>query len=184
MPFKLHTYRRHEIPPLLAAQLRSYTRIQWPGLNTDTTLWPKMPEPNPSYHFLLTDGDLLVSHASTRTRLITHNNTPYRITGLSTVFTYPDYRGQGLGEQIIRAATDDIHFTGNSDLAMLFCGDRVKPLYERLGWTHLPTARIAYGDPPTLKTDNHIMAIFISTRAHAARSIFESEIIHVGPSTW
>lgn len=183
MPLELHTYVRHEIPPLLAAQIRSYTRIQWPGINTSLQLWNHTAEPNPSLHFLLTDDQLLVAHASTRIRPVTHNDTTYRVAGLSAVFTYPDYRGQGLGEQVVRAATDHIR-SSDADLAMLFCGDRVKPLYERLGWTHLPTSRITYGTPPTLKSDNHILTLFLSDRGRAARPILESDVVHVGPSTW
>lgn len=183
MTLQLHVYSRHEIPPLLAAQIRSYTRVQWPGLGTDTALWPVPPEGKSSIHFLLTDGELLVSHASTRIRHVTHDGTDYRVAGLSAVFTYPDYRGGGCGERVVRAATDHIR-SGDGDMAILFCGDRVKPLYERLGWVDLPTARIAYGDPVTIKTDNHVLAMFLSERGKFGRPKFESDIVHVGSSTW
>lgn len=180
---ELHVLLRHEIPPLLAAQVRSFGRIQWPGINTSLELWNHVPEPNPSLHFLVADGELLVAHASVRTRPVTHGGVTYRVAGLSTVFTYPDYRGRGLGERVVRAATEHV-CSSDADLAMLFCGDRVKPLYERLGWIHLPTARITYGTPPLLKSDNHVLFLFLSDRGHAARRTFESETVHVGPSTW
>lgn len=178
---QLHAFPRDQIPAHFACQIRSYSRIQWPGLNASTALWP--PFADPSLHFLLTDGDLLIAHAATRIRAIIHNNITYQIAGLSTVFTYPDYRGQGHGQRIIQVVTDHIRASG-ADCAMLFCGDRILPLYIRLGWQHLPTARIMYGTPPALKTDNHILMLFLSPVGKSSRLIWENEIVHVGASTW
>jgi predicted N-acetyltransferase YhbS len=181
--FQLRTCLRHEIPAPLACQIRSYTRVQWPGTNVSTTLWGASAEDRSSTHFLLTDGELLVAHASTRTRIVTHCDSEYAVAGLSTVFCYPDYRGRGLGERIASVATDFIAGSG-ADVAMLFCGDRVRSLYLRLGWEHVAAARITYGDPPTPKMDNRVLMLFLSEEGRSARRVFETETVHVGPSTW
>lgn len=184
----LRVYARHEIPPLLACQIRSYVRVQWPSLDLRPAVWNHTPDGDPAdaaTHFLLTEGEMLVSHASVRTRTVRHAGTPYRVAGLSTVFTYPDFRGRGLGEQVVRAATDHIRRSGD-DLAMLFCGDRVQPLYLRCGWEPVPSARIYYGDErePNLKDDNLVLMLFLSEIGRAAREMFERDPVYVGPSTW
>jgi GNAT superfamily N-acetyltransferase len=152
-------------------------------LNTDAALWSRVPEPNPATHFLLTAGELLVAHACSRVRDISHAGTAYRVAGLSTVFAYPDFRGRGLGERVAGAATDYIRASG-ADCAMLFCGPRVCSLYERLGWEHVHAARITYGDPPTPKSDNLVLMLFLSDKGRDARQVFEHEVVHVGPHTW
>lgn len=180
---ELHVYLRHEIPPHLAHQIRSFVRLQWPGINTSAQLWNYVPEDNPSTHFLLTAGELLVSHAAVRVRPVSHGGTTYQVAGLSTVFTYPDFRGQGHGQHIAAVATDHLSRSG-ADCAMLFCGERVAGLYRGLGWEHVAGARVTYGDPPVPKTDNLILMLFLSQRGRAARRVFEREVVHVGPSTW
>jgi GNAT superfamily N-acetyltransferase len=180
---ELYVYPRHEVPAHIACQIRSYGRVQWPGINSSTTLWARVPEPEPSIHFVLVDGELLVAHASVRVRAITHNGAMYHVAGLSAVFAYPDYRGRGYGQLIAQTATEHMRKSG-ADCAMLFCGDRVRPLYLRIGWEHISTARIAYGEPATIKTDNHILMLVFSEAGRNLRRAVESDVVHVGMSTW
>ncbi|HZZ43018.1 MAG TPA: GNAT family N-acetyltransferase [Tepidisphaeraceae bacterium] len=180
---ELYMYSRHEVPEEIAGQIRSYMRMQWPGVNNSTMIWPRLVEAEPAVHFVLMDSELLVAHASARIRLVKHNGAAYRVAGLSAVFAYPDYRGRGCGEQIARVATEHIRSSG-ADCAMLFCGDRVKSMYLRLGWRQVESARIAYGEPATIKTDNHVLMLVFSERGAQAQHVVESDVVHVGMSTW
>jgi predicted N-acetyltransferase YhbS len=184
---ELRSYLKHEVPRDIACQIRSFIRIQWPHLNAgNTTIWTPPPGvPKDRMTFVATDNELLVSHAEANFRRVEHRGRTWRVGGLSAVFTYPAYRGSGWGEQVVRAATAFLR-RSDADLALLFCGERVQPLYERVGWTHLPAARILSGDPakPTPDTTSRVMALFLSDNGHAARGVFESEAVYVGPNTW
>src|SRR5437762_2382583 len=77
---ELKSFRRHEMPRDLAWQIRSFTRIQWPHLDSATRAWWDFtPRENNSIHFVLTDGDLLVSHASVNWRDVEHAGTAYDV---------------------------------------------------------------------------------------------------------
>lgn len=182
----LKSFLRHEMPRDLATQIRSYVRMQWPFLNSnDKAIWNFAPQPNPSLHFVLIDNELLLSHAVVNQRDLTHRGKSWRVYGLSTVFTYPDRRGQGLASQVVAAGTEFI-LKSDADLAILFCGERLENFYARHGWHAAPKARILFGDPgsPQHKTDNLIMMLLVSPTAKQSRAQFEAEDFYVGASTW
>jgi GNAT superfamily N-acetyltransferase len=182
----LRRYRRDEVPPLLAAQIASYQRIQWPGLrDRNNRIW-EWNDVNRDYmHFMLVDDEILISHASVNWRNVTVDGKTFSVWGLSSVFTYPAFRKGGFATRTVSAATDFMR-EGNGDVAMLFTGEHLINFYTAIGWEQTPAARIFYGDPnqPTQKTDNVIMMLFISDRGRAAREKFAREDVFVGPSTW
>lgn len=181
----LQDFPRHEMPPHLAAQIRSFVRIQWPSLNSSTQLWDySVRTPSPR-HFVLTDGELLISHACANERTLTHKDRPWRVAGLSTVFTYPDRRHTGFASQVVAAATQYI-LHSNADLALLFADNHLKKFYETQGWSAAPKARIFFGLPesPKPKTDNLVMTILISSNARNHLRQFLTEDFYVGESTW
>src|SRR5437764_7687958 len=99
---ELRTYRRHEMPRDLAWQVRSYTRIQWPFLDvTGSDWWDFTPREDNPVHFVIADGDLLISHASVNWRNVRHSGQTYNVFGLSTVFTYPAYRKCGHAQRVV-----------------------------------------------------------------------------------
>src|SRR5205823_1594193 len=160
---ELRTYRRHEMPRDLAWQVRSYTRIQWPFLDvTGSRWWDFTPRDNNSIHFMITDGELLISHCSANWRDIEHAGQTYNVFGLSTVFTYPAFRKAGHAQRVVNAASDYIR-QSEADLAMLFCGHPLRQFYSGCGWEPIDSARIFYGDRsnPKLKDDNLVMMMFV-----------------------
>jgi hypothetical protein len=184
--FELTNYPRELVPRDLAWQVRCFTRMQWPHLKpSGGKWWDFSPAPQSPTHFMLTDGALLISHASANCRELEHRDQRYRVWGLSTVFTYPDYRAAGHARRVVRAASDFIA-SSDADVAMLFCGQALNRFYNGCGWTAMPKARIFYGDPsaPTLKDDNLIMMMFVSAKGKAARRIFDEDDVYVGPATW
>jgi GNAT superfamily N-acetyltransferase len=180
---ELRAYRKPDVPREIAIQIASYVRVQWPGITKRRTpLWEGTIYPPDGLHFVLTDGDVLISHAMVGSRPLEHRGEQFHVFGLSSVFCYPTHRGSGFGEQVVAAATDYIRQQEDADLALLFCGDRVTSLYTRCGWELVPAIEIRYGADNRAFNDGHVMTLFVSERARAHD--FSAEPLHVGPNTW
>src|SRR5438874_6935227 len=123
--------------------------MQWPFLpGTTDRIWDYTPPADEAIsrwptHFLLIDGEVLVSHASVNFRAVEHGGQSYLVGGLSTVFTYPAYRGAGCAVQVVRAATTHLR-ASEADLAMLFCRDTLRDFYSAAGWSASDRARIFF----------------------------------------
>jgi GNAT superfamily N-acetyltransferase len=183
---ELKRYHRHEVPPLLAAQIVSYQRIQWPQIHERRNrIWECNDVNRDFVHFVLVDNEILISHASVNWRDVTFQSQRYSVWGVSSVFTYPAFRKGGFASKVVSAASDFIR-EGPGDVAMLFTGQPLIGFYTACGWEHAPNARIFYGEAqnPTAKTDNAIMMRFISDRGRKAREAFTRDECFVGPVTW
>jgi predicted acetyltransferase len=183
---RLLSFPKHAVPPIFAAQIRSFIRIQWPFLNgRGNKIWDYPPRENEPTSFILADDDMLISHAEANQRDIEFQGQLLRVGGLSAVFTYPAFRGTGCAQQTVSAATAHLQ-ASNCDLAMLFCGPKLENFYTRCGWCAMPTAHVMYGehDKPQLKDDNLIMMLFISDRGKGLKQTLTTEEIYVGPATW
>ncbi len=183
----IRSYLKQDVPRDIATQIRSGHRFVWPEVNAG---WTKIESPPVKFPverrtFVLVEDELLVSHAEANIRAVELGGVPYKVGGLSGVFTYPSHRGGGGAQRVVGAATEFLK-SSPIDFALLFCGDRVKSLYDRTGWMQLPEAKIFYGDRenPTAKTDNFIMSLFVSEKAKAARASISTERMYVGVSTW
>jgi GNAT superfamily N-acetyltransferase len=163
---ELRAYRKPDVPREIAIQIASYVRVQWPAvIGRGTPLWEATPYPADGLHFVL----------------IAYRGEQFNVYGLSSVFCFPTHRGCGFGEQIVAAATEHIRRQPEADLALLFCGDRVKSLYARHGWKLVPGIQIRYGDDRPFN-DGHVMTLFVSERARAHD--FTAGPVYVGPNTW
>jgi GNAT superfamily N-acetyltransferase len=179
---ELRSYRKLDVPREIAIQIASYVRFQWPAfIGRNNPLWEGTPYPNHCLHFVLTDGDVLISHAIVSSRWLEHCGKQFNVYGLSSVFCYPTHRGSGFGEQIVAAATDHVRQQNDADLALLFCGERVRSLYQRQGWEHIPALKIRFGDDKEFN-DGFVMTLLLSQRARAHD--FTTEPFYVGPNTW
>jgi aminoglycoside 2'-N-acetyltransferase I len=182
----LQDFPHHEMPPQIATQIHSYVRMQWPFLNAgNTQIWNYTPQPIPPRHFVLMDGELLISHAAVNQRDLPHHGRSWRIAGLSTVFTYPDRRDAGFASQVVAAATKYI-LQSDADLAILFAGHQLENFYHHHGWLPAPDARILHGPAvsPELKTDNLVMMLIVSPHAQKNVQWFTQEDFYVGENTW
>ncbi len=180
---ELRSYLKPNVPRDIAVQIASYVRVQWPNFFKGTPpLWESTPYPESCLHFVLTDGDVLISHAIVSARPLKHRGDSFTVYGLSSVFCYPTHRGQGFGEQVVAAATDHIRKQTDADFALLFCGERVKSLYSRLGWEHLPQLKVLSGGDNKEFNDGYVLTLLVSDRAR--RHDFAAEALHVGKYTW
>ena len=168
-------------------QIASAVRFIWPAFfGKKAPLWESTPYAEDGLHFVVTEGDMLISHALVSSRKLEHRGETFNVYGLSSVFCYPSHRGSGLGEQVVTAATDYIRKQDDADFALLFCGERVKSLYLRQGWEHLPELKVTYGDNQTYG-DGYVLTLLISERARAharAHRFDEDHPLYVGRNTW
>ena len=179
---ELRSYRKLDVPREIAIQIASYVRFQWPAfIGRNKPLWEGTPYPNHCLHFVMTDGDVLISHAIVSSRWLAHRGEQFHVHGVSSVFCYPTHRGSGYGEQIVAAATDHIRQQKDADLALLFCGERVRSLYQRQGWEHILALKIRFGEDKEFN-DGFVMTLLLSQRARAHD--FTAEPFYVGPNTW
>ena len=179
---QLRTYDHDEFPVALKWQALSFMRVEWPfifagDLRFATDIyWPELAPT----HFAVTHSDLLLSYAAViRTRL-DHAGQTYGVAGLGNVFTFPPYRREGFGSQVVVAATRHIE-AGNADVAALFCAADHAGFYERRGWVALSGATTLVGpkaDPSPY--DVLRMMLFVSDRGKAGRLAFESQPWYVG----
>ena len=183
---QVRSYVKGDVPRDVAVQIVSYVRVQWPFLlERKTPIWESTPYPPDGVHFVLTDGDALVSHALAHLRSVEHAGVRYTTAGLSSVFTYPAYRKLGHGGRVVAAATEHIRNSG-VDIAMLFTGPPRREFYARIGWEPIDGARILYGESGATprQEEGLTMMLFLSEKGRRARIIFEREAVHVGPYTW
>jgi len=99
--------------------------------------------------------------------------------GFGNVFTFPPYRHEGYGQQVMHAAA---HYLDASavDLAILFCQPLLEPYYAQSGWEacHSAETRIGTTDSYTLDHDLRMMR-FISSQAKQARSEFLTHPLYI-----
>jgi predicted acetyltransferase len=179
----LHRYPKHEVPREIAVQIRSFIRIQWPGLMGRSGRLYDV-EPSDAVTFVLMEDEALVSHAQVKRFDFPFNGEQLKVAGVSAVFTYPAWRGSGCGKQIVQAATSYIPETG-ADIAMLFCSEPRRMLYESCGWMPMRTTRVLEGDKDSSKVHgNLLMAFEITAKGKQIRESLENASVYVGATTW
>jgi aminoglycoside 2'-N-acetyltransferase I len=134
-------YPQKEIPPRLKIQILSFLRIMWPkGFVGKYRLrdWISGEDVN-GISIMLVEKGILISHAEVVWKYLDHAGKTYKTYGLSGVFTYPDFRGQGYGRRIVEKGTDYILHSG-ADIGMFHCDKPLKKFYEKYGWSSMETA--------------------------------------------
>src|SRR5919199_832044 len=96
-------YVDEELPPELKCQVLSFMRVEWTdGFAGANRLrdWITSPERHP-LHFVLVENELLISYAGVVWQMLEHAGENFKTYGLSGVFTYPAFRGEGHGSCIV-----------------------------------------------------------------------------------
>ena len=115
---------------------------------------------------------------------ITHAGESYDVRGVGGVFTYPAFRNEGHGAQVVAAFSDNIR-SSDADVGMLFTGPDLHPFYRRSGWTTVNRDGVYYGDPEQPEhSDAHLMILPVSEKGIAHRADFELGLLYVGAATW
>ncbi len=179
-------YSDRDLPPNLRYQILSFLRIVWSdGFRGENYLrdWISLQEQHP-LHMVLVENDILISYTGIVWQFIEHAGDTFKTFGLSGVFTYPTFRGQGYGSRMVAGATNYIRAT-DADIAILFCDPRRINFYGRHGWQAMDRATTLVGgkENPRIEGDLRMM-LFLSAKGNQARSKFESEPLYFGEDAW
>lgn len=183
---ELNFFPSDELPSDLKWQILSFLRITWPeGFMGENRLrdWISNESDHPS-HFVFVENGILISHTEVVCKHLAHAGETYKVYGLSGVFTYPSFRGQGYGRRIVDAGTKYIRGS-DADVGMLHCDFGLEPFYSKSGWIPMMTAttRIGSRDEPII-SEELMMMLFLSEKGRQGRSVFEHEPVYFGGSTW
>jgi len=96
----------------------------------------------PSYRVLVRDEKgSIVAHTAVVERIVTVGSklSEVRVAGVQSFCVLPSYRGTGLSDNVMSAAMEEANRRG-FDAGLLFCVDRLKTVYGRMGWVKLDAA--------------------------------------------
>jgi predicted acetyltransferase len=143
------TFQRGELPRLIEQQVLDFGRIIWfDGDTGEDRFRDRMYEvPEDTTHFVRTAGSLLVSHVQVIPIELDGRERRLPIGGVSSVMTYPQFRGEGHSSALLRQAAEHIRVRGMA-LGMLFCDEHNVGFYERLGWHALEHGRVTVREDP------------------------------------
>src|SRR6186997_3014974 len=135
MDIEEHVYRRPDLPRLIEQQVFDFGRIVWAdGFRAEDRFRDRMHEvPDDTTHFVRAAGSLLVSHVQVIPIDVEGRQGRLVVGGVSSVMTYPNFRGEGHASALLRRAAEHIA-SSRMDIGMLFCDAENVPFYERLGW--------------------------------------------------
>ncbi|MCI0643769.1 MAG: GNAT family N-acetyltransferase, partial [Chloroflexi bacterium] len=171
-----YIYSSADFPADLKCQTLSFLRVEWPeGFVGENRLrdWITAESEHP-LHLVLVEAGLLISHTNVVWKYLEHAGVTYKTYGLTGVFTYPSFRGQGYGSRIVAAGTATIQ-ASDADIAMFHCDHRLRDFYGRQGWEALEQATTYIGprDKPVLVEDEILMMLFLSPKGQQGRPSFE-----------
>ena len=173
-------YSQTDFPAVLKWQALAFMRVEWPYIFTDeerfiTETYPIEFRP---VHFVVTEGETLISYAATIGLTLEHANHSYKVCGFGNMFTFPPYRREGNGHKVLKLATDAIK-QSDVDVAVLFCDPSVAPFYSLEGWiSELSPTYIADGDKYEVYDEQRMM-LFISDKGKQGRSDFQQQPVYV-----
>jgi ribosomal protein S18 acetylase RimI-like enzyme len=99
------------------------------------------------------------------------------------VFTYPAFRGQGYGLQLVQSARHYIERKGDADIIIFH--STVNGFYEQAGFERMDDLITLIGDPlnPEKSPETAFM-LFLSEKGKRGRKSFETRPLYFGEKTW
>ncbi|MEO8392302.1 MAG: GNAT family N-acetyltransferase [Chloroflexota bacterium] len=179
-------YSSEQMPPDLAAQFNAlYEQVFLEDGNDDDGMFELPDAPGRRLeHFMVVEGDQLVSHADVSERIISHRGETYKLRGIGEVMTDPNFRRTGHAQRAVAAASDYI-CTTDADIGMLFTMPELESFYGSSGWITINTQGVTFGDPDQPRFDDaYVMMLLLSDKAKAHRADFEHGPIYVGHLLW
>src|SRR5258708_11517008 len=129
-----HIFASQDVPERFECQIFSFVRIQWPELFSGKNRlrdWTSKPELHP-VTVLREEEGVLISRLEIVWDVLTHVGETYLTSGLSGVFTYPAFRKQGYGLQLVQSAKAFIEQQAEADLVLFH--STLKGFYEQAGF--------------------------------------------------
>lgn len=185
---ELRTYTSAALPESLKWQAVSFLRVHYPdGFINENRLrdWITKEEDHP-IHIVIVEQGLLISHTNVVWKHLDHDGIMYKAYGLTGVFTYPSFRGQGYGSKVVAAGTEYI-LSRDADIAMFYCDPSLMNFYARHGWVYMDksVSFIEEKDQPVRVDDEILMMMFVSPKGQRGRAVFEHKPIYLRSDyTW
>ncbi|HLY31822.1 MAG TPA: GNAT family N-acetyltransferase [Ktedonobacterales bacterium] len=180
-----HICASQDVPERFKCQILSFVRIQWPELFSGKHRlrdWTSKPELHP-VTFLLEEEGVLISRLEVVWAVLAYAGDTYLTYGLSGVFTYPAFRKQGYGLQLVQSAKDYIEQQTEVDLVLFH--SMLSGFYEQAGFERMDNLVTLVGDPyrPERSPETAFM-LFLSDKGKRGRDRFERASVYVGESIW
>lgn len=184
---ELLVYPQSELPSAIECQILSFLRVTWPdGFRGPNRLrnWITRLEHHPRSYVLVENG-LLIAHAQVVWKMLEHAGEVYKTYGLTGVFTYPSFRGQGYGLRVIQAATDAIAHS-DAEIGMFHCDPALKDFYTRAGWQAMEGAVTLIGarDHPVVANELMMMQFFTPNARRSQATFLQTPVFFDEDSTW
>jgi len=176
----LTIYEQRDFPGVYNWQAIAFMRCEWPSVFQGDILYLSAPYP-PEFdpvHFVMAEGESLLSYATLMKLNIPHAGQEYTVYGFGNMLTFPPYRKQGHGRKILQVATEYIS-KSPVDVAILFCDKSLEKYYAPEGWlTTRSTTYLGYSGEPVAYEPARMM-LFVSEKGKAARKEFESSPLYI-----
>jgi predicted GNAT family N-acyltransferase len=173
-------YQQADFPTVLKWQAIAFMRVEWPFIFTGPGKFTAETYPPALHpvHFTATEGDALLSYAATLRLNLEHADQMYTSYGFGNMFTFPPYRHEGYGQQVLTLATDFIQ-QSDVDIAVLFCDPKLQQFYAGSGWQVVRTP-IRIGTPSEYEThDVTPMMLFVSEKGQQGKENFERQPLYI-----
>lgn len=182
---KQHLFESQAVPEHLHCQILSFVRIEWPELFAGEQRlrnWTSRPELHP-VTLLIEEEGVLISRLEVVWDLLHHVGETYKVYGLSGVFTYPDFRKQGYGLQLVQWARDYIAQQGDADLVLLH--STLRGFYEQAGFERMESLVTLVGDLQNPEISHETgFVLFLSPKGKQGRDHFATQPVYVGQTIW
>ncbi|MBE9103235.1 GNAT family N-acetyltransferase [Vacuolonema iberomarrocanum] len=173
-------YDQSDFPAILKWQALAFMRVEWPYIFEDDELFlteTYPPELNP-IHFVVTEGETLMSYAAMVRTTLVHVGETFRVYGFGNMFTFPPYRKEGHGHKLLGMATELIE-TSDVDVGILYCDEKVESFYAAKGWIKMASPT-RFGDPAQYEDgEEQRMMVFVSEKGRRYRHAFEEQPLYV-----
>jgi predicted acetyltransferase len=185
---ELSIYTEADFPPELEWQALSFVRIEWASTFTKEErltkhLWSGQ---NPT-HLVIAEAGVLISYAAVTRTVTEHAGSTYTTCGLSSVLTYPSFRREGYGRQVVETATQVMEQSG-AELALLWCEPHLIPFYRQSGWLLMEHLMVLVGSKehphPYTEPQLVVMMRFLSDKGRMAQQTLQEQPIYVGEHSW
>ena len=176
----LHLYLQNEFPAIFKWQAIAFMRCEWSDIfQGDNLYMPETyPPENKPVHFVLAEGETLISYAAVMEVDLVHTGNDYHVYGFGNMLTFPPFRKHGYGRQVLSAATELIR-KSNADVGVLFCDPSLENFYASEGWATTPSAT-RLGEPELYDTYHPSrMMLFVSQKGLDHRQDFERQPMYV-----
>lgn len=132
--------------------------------------------------FCAVENNRYIGYAGVVSWDISVQDETFKMCGLSCVCTHPQYRRKGVGSALVKAATEWVIRSGNSDIGLFTCSYEHTPFYESIGlWKQCPGLVLKESDREGAYRSDHlrvnVFKLLISQKAALHADYFEDTTI-------